>query len=385
MGLDISPVTSSRDLESFLHLPAELRPQDRANATPPLWMRPLLDRRANPYFRHADHELLLARREGRPIGRVALFVDHLCNRTLDERAGIFGLFDCVNSPRVASEILTAAERWLREQGVTLVRGPMGPSMRLGTGVQVDGLGQPPMPGLTNDPPETSFLLEHAGYQPKRDLHAYRLDVGRMSPTVTRSADLARRHKGLVLRRVRSDRAHFDDEVMRLREVINDLPAPGRACAPWSESELKWVAKQIRLIIDPSLVLFVEQDRVPAGLGVAVRNIREGLDGRSPHTSTLDALRIAAAFQLRRIRSARIPLLAVRPQFQFDAGFGKDAQDLGGILALLLTELLGRLRLQGVRWAEVSLVDPMDRPLVELLAAAGGEPYKTYRIYEKRLG
>ncbi len=384
MGLDISPVVNRWDLETFLNLPAELRPGDLANQVPPPWMRPLLDRRSNPYFRHADHELLIVRREGRPVGRVAVFVDHLYNRALNERVGIFGLFDCVNSSRVASELLAAAEGWLREHDVEVVRGPMGPSMRLATGVLVDGRGQPPMPGLSYDPPEISYLLGQAGYQPKRDLYAYRLEVGRLSPEVTRSADLARRRQGLVLRPIRVDRARRDDEAMRLREVINDLPGTGRACAPWSEAELKWVAEKIKLIIDPSLVLFLEQDRVPAGLGVALPNIREALGGRSPHTTAADLLQMISALKLRTLRSARIAMLAVRPQFQFDAGFGRDSQDLGGLLPLLLTELLGRLRLRGVRWAEISLVDPMDRPLIELLTAAGGVPYKTYRIYEKIL-
>lgn len=384
MGFEICPVTSPRDLEAFLRLPGQLRPQDRANETPAPWMRPLLDRRANPYFRHADHLLLLARREGRPVGRVAVFVDHLFNRTLGEQAGIFGLFDCINSSRVASGLLGAAERWLLDQDVAVVRGPLGPSMRIGTGVLVHGQGLPPMPGLTDDPPEVSFLLEQAGYLPKRELHAYRIEVGRIPPEVSRSADHARRRAGLVLRPVRADRAHFDDEMMRLREVINDLPGLGRACAPWSEAELKWVARQIRLIIDPELVLFVEQDRVPAALGVAVRNFREPLGGRSPSASPVDFLRVASSFKLRRLRSARIAMLAVRPQFLFDAGFGADTRTHGGLMPLLLTELLGRLRLQGVEWAEVSLVDPTDRPLVELLAAAGADAYKTYRIYEKNL-
>ncbi len=384
MGFEISPVGNGRDLEAFLGLPAVLRPEDRANQVPPLWMRPLLDRRANPYFRHADHELFLARRDGRPVGRIAVFVDHLCNRTLGEQAGVFGLFDCVNSTRVAADILDRAEGWLKEQNVRVVRGPQGPSMRLGTGVLVHGHGQPPMPGLTYDPPEVSFLLEHAGYQPKRDLHAYRLELSHLQLPVTQAADLARRRPGLILRPVRSDRIRFDDEMMRLREVINDLPGLGRACAPWSEAEAKWVARRIRFIIDPSLVLYAEQDRVPAALGVAVRNIREPLGGKSFSTSTLDFLRMAASFRFQSLRSARIALLAVRPQFQFDAGFGEESRSHGGLLPLLLTELLGRLRLHGVEWAEVSLVDPTDRPLVELLAAARAEPYKTYRIYEKNL-
>ena len=53
--------------------------------------------------------------------------------------------------------------------------------------------------------------------------------------------------------------------------------------------------------------------------------------------------------------------------------------------LLITELSGRLALRGVRWAEISLVDPTDGPLRSLLSEARASVYKSYRVFEKELG
>ncbi len=89
---------------------------------------------------------------------------------------------------------------------------------------------------------------------------------------------------------------------------------------------------------------------------------------------MDSLKIAKALRLKELRTARITLLAVRPQH--------DAGQEGNLAALILAELLGRLRVFGVTSAEISLVDSNDSPLVSLLEAAGAERIKTYRIYEK---
>lgn len=373
MGFAISPVTSARELELFLRVPAILRPENYVNTIPGRWVRPLLDRRRNPYFRHTDHVLLLARRDGRAVGRVAVFVDHLCNRALGQQVGHFGLFDCINSPRVAAQLLEAAERWLQSNRVFVSRGPMGPAMRLGTGLLVEGHGREPMPGMTFDPPELSALVEAAGYEPHRDLHAYRLLTSGLSSALTRSADAARRRTGLVLRSFRS--GSFENDITEIRDVINDLSGLGRACTPWTVDEVRWMARKLWHILDHSAVLIVEQDGVPVAVGMALRNVREVLEGRSPRPSLVDSVLVATSLKMKQIRSARIMLLAVRPRF---------AEGEGDLSALLLAELLGRLSLLNVKWVEISLVDPTDLPLVELMAETGAEIYKTYRIFQKIL-
>jgi hypothetical protein len=247
-------------------------------------------------------------------------------------------------------------------------------MRLGAGLLVEGFGETPMPGIAGSPPELPPLVERAGYAPARELFAYRIATKGLPRQVSSVADDARRGRGLVVRPIRPDR--LSEELPRILEVLNDLPAHGRACSPWSAPELRWTVARLRPILDPGLVLVLELDGMAAGLALAVRNVREALGGRGQGEALLDAARVAAALRLRRVRSARIAVVAVRARFL--------EQGQSGLLALLLTELLGRLQLHGVQWAEISLVDPTDEPLVELLTRSGAQPYKTYRIFEKLL-
>jgi hypothetical protein len=377
MGLEIRAVTNDKELQTFLRVPVLLRPENRVSAVPSRWVRLLLDRRKNPYYRHTDHVFLVAWREGRVVGRIAAFVDHLCNRVRGEQAGSFALFDCLNSLRVAARVFEAAEAWLASKQVSVVRGPLGPAMRLGTGLLIEGHGQVPTIGTSLDPAELGPLIESAGYQGVRDMHAYWLRTDPLPAPVVAAADAARRRRGLSLRTF--DPRRFDEDVVRLGEVMNDAPETGWTCVPWTSEEVRWYARKLWPVLDPSLILFAEQGAEPVGGAFALRNVRDVLGGRNPRASVTDSLRLAAALRLNVVHTARIALLSARARARGPGGGGE-----GDLSALLLAELLGRLRLTGVNEAEVSLVDSGDTVLIDLLTAAGAEVTKTFRVYEKRL-
>jgi hypothetical protein len=80
VSLEVSPVSSRRDRKEFVELPFRLH----ANA--PQWVPPLklerrlfLSPRFNAFFRHADVQLFLARRDGRVVGRISAQIDHAYN------------------------------------------------------------------------------------------------------------------------------------------------------------------------------------------------------------------------------------------------------------------------------------------------------------------
>ena len=54
----------------------------------------LVDPATNPFYRHAQRELFLARRGGRVVGRVAAIHDRLHLETHGDGAGFFGFFEC---------------------------------------------------------------------------------------------------------------------------------------------------------------------------------------------------------------------------------------------------------------------------------------------------
>src|SRR5205823_3315317 len=92
--IDIRRVDGRADFRRFIDYA-----YDR-NAADPHWIPPLrlseherLTPKKNPFFEHADVELLLAWRGGRVAGRIAAIDDRLHREAHRDRTGMFGFFE----------------------------------------------------------------------------------------------------------------------------------------------------------------------------------------------------------------------------------------------------------------------------------------------------
>ena len=139
MALEVSPVRSRRDRREFIELPYRLH----ANAeqwVPPLRLerRVYLNRRLNPFFRHGEAELFLARRGDRVVGRISAQIDLAFNRYHDNAWGMFGFLEVEEDAGALEALLDAAEAWLRERGRDRMVGPMDFTMNDEAGVLIEG-------------------------------------------------------------------------------------------------------------------------------------------------------------------------------------------------------------------------------------------------------
>ncbi len=125
MSLEVRPVASGGELKTFIQLPLALYRNE------PRWVAPLLtdvkkrlDRKRNPFFKHAQAEYFLAWRDGRPVGRISAHIDRNLNEFQDNDWGLWGWFETEDNPETAIALLAAAETWLREHGAGTMVGPM---------------------------------------------------------------------------------------------------------------------------------------------------------------------------------------------------------------------------------------------------------------------
>ena len=61
-----------------------------------------LSRKLNPFFKHGDAELFLARRNGRVVGRISAQVDTDFNTYHDNRWGLFGFLEFEDDQEISS-------------------------------------------------------------------------------------------------------------------------------------------------------------------------------------------------------------------------------------------------------------------------------------------
>ena len=114
------------------------------------------------------------------VGRISAHIDTLA-LTMNPAQGFgpgcgqFGLLDAEDGI-IARALISAAEGWLRNQGMTRVLGPISMSVWEEPGLLVDGYDHPPTIMMGHAKPEYRDWIENAGYKRVKELLTYELDI-----------------------------------------------------------------------------------------------------------------------------------------------------------------------------------------------------------------
>src|SRR5436190_13977898 len=156
MALEIRPVESKKQLETFLRVPWTLGMKSDPNWVPPLLddYRRSLDPKKSPFLKHGEVRCLLALRDGEPVGRISAQTDADFDKQWPHEKGVafFGFFDSKDDPAVARALIDAAADWARSKGRTRMRGPSTLDSKGEGGVLIVGFDTPPRIGMPHNRP-----------------------------------------------------------------------------------------------------------------------------------------------------------------------------------------------------------------------------------------
>ncbi len=374
-AITVHPVETKRDLDDFIALPFRLHADDPA-WVPPLWLerRMALGNEKRPYRQRAQVRLWLARRDGRTVGRISAQMDPLAQER-DPGLGQFGLFAAENDPDIAARLTGCAEDWLRGLGMIRVRGPFGFSINEESGLLVDGFDTPPVLLMPHDLPYAQELLTGQGYAKAMDLYAYMLDSSaELSPQVAAVVNRTP-PRGMTIRPLSMKR--YDDEIRDLITIFNDAWSENWGFVPFTSGEVDDLAKELRPLIQERLVWFAELNGEPAAFMVCLPNLNEAIRDLNGRLLPFGWAKLLWRLKVRGLTSARIPLMGVRKKVS--------ATMAGAMLPFLL---IGALRQQvreiGIRQIELSWILETNPPMRRMAETLCGQPYKTYRLFEKDL-
>jgi hypothetical protein len=372
----IRPIHTRTELDDFVRLPGQLQQHDAQ------WIEPLhIERKLhlssrNPVFEHVTWQGWIAWAGKQPVGRISAQVDSLEQPgPAGEVTGHFGLLEAVDDPAVFAALMTTAEAWLRQKGVQRATGPFSLTINEESGLLVEGFDRPPSMMMGHAPPYYGPRLEAQGYQPAKDLLAYwiRVPEFRFNPAMQQMMD---RVRGQVKIR-QLDRSHFDEELMSLRDIFNDAWSKNWGFVPFTESEFRDLGNNLKLLVPPDMTLIAEVDGRAAAFIVCMPNLNEAIAPLNGHLLPLGWLRLLWRLKVRPPRTARVPLMGVRKEFQFSR--------LGPALALLLIEAeWHRCQQRGIEGVELSWILENNAGMRSILEGIGSDIYKRYRIYEKSL-
>ena len=367
-GFEIIPVQDGPDFKQFLEFPYSLY-RDHPYWVPPLRIaqKELLDREKHPFYAHADVQCFLARRDGKPIGRVAAIHDRNFNEFHGEQAGFFGFFESVEDDAVGAGLLDSARTWLGKRGAKVIRGPVNPSTNYECGLLVDGFDSSPQVMMTYNPPYYAGLIERAGWRKGRDLFAYHILTDRMA--ADRVQRVAARSTDADQMKIRPiNMKAFYEDVGRVWEVYNSAWSRNWGFVPVTKDEFFFMAKDMKAILDPGFVLLGEVKGRVVGFALALPDINQALKHAGGRLFPVGLLKIL--YHKRSIRSVRVLVLGVIEEFR-----------TVGVAAGFYKELFLHAKRRGYRDCEMSWVLEDNKLMNRSIEGFGGKRYKTYRIYE----
>lgn len=375
MGINIRAVVSKADVTTFIKCQWNFYQGDR-NWVPPLLMdrQKLLDTKKNPFYKHSQMQLFLAEENGKVVGRIGAIINDNHNITHEDKVGFFGFFECINRQDVANALFDTAANWLRERGMSHIRGPVNPSMNDECGLLVEGFDSPPVILMTYNPSYYAALIEAYGFAKEKDLYAYILhNKNYQSEKMKRLVNLVRERTGVKIRSMDfKNKAQFKKDVQTLKDIYNQAWEKNWGFVKFTDEEFDFLAGDLKQIADPNLVLIAELEGKPIGFCLALPDINEalihnksgGIIGGLWHLLT----------KQKKISLVRIIVLGVLKEYRRT-----------GIDTVLYADIADRAHDRGIDKGEASWIlednEAMNRALTHTMQA---ERYKNYRMYQKAL-
>jgi ribosomal protein S18 acetylase RimI-like enzyme len=367
---------SRRELSRFFDV------ADRIYASDPNWVAPLRDDLAkvfaleNPFFRHAEMQIFIARRDGVDCGRIVAILDRAHNEFHGEKTAFFGWFESVDDRSVSDLLFEAAALWARERKMKVLRGPANPSLNDECGLLVEGFDSPPVLMMTYNPRYYQALYEAVGFRKAKDLLAFWFEIGPepMARFEKINARLRRNEPGFRTQKI--TKSSLARDLPRVREVYNAAWEKNWGFVPMTAEEMDFMAARLKPLLVPDYALIGELRR-PDGsyepvafiLTLPDYNVAMApLKGRLLPFGWLKFL-----LGTRKIKSIRVLTLGVKKEYRSRG------------LHSLLWEIGLRTSLEkGYTGCEVSWVLEDNDLMIRGLRIWGGKQYKTYRMYDKAI-
>jgi len=366
------PVSDGRGLDRFIAFPYHHYRDD------PLWVpqlrrdiHTLLSPKKNPFFEHAEARYFLAvrRADGKVVGRIGAIKNDAHNREHNDRVGFYGFFESIDDQAVANILFDTAAAWLRARGFDTMRGPMSPSINDECGLLLENNGTPPSLMMPYNPPYYRALHERYGFTKAKDLLAFEGGGATAPERLLRLAGRAAERAGVTLRPLEMKR--FAAEVELVKALYNRAWEKNWGFVPLTEAEIDHLAKQLKPIVVPDLVVFAERAGEVVGFGVGLPDFNLALLHNRSGRLFPGILKVL--WHARKIHRARILLLGVIPELR-----GR------GIDGVLYHWVWNACVKHGMPQGEGGWILEDNAPMVKAAEQLGFHVSKVYRVYDKPL-
>ncbi len=374
-AIEVREANTPRERLQFIKMPWRLYRGD-LHWVPPLIadQKQFLDPKRGVFFKHGEAKLFVAWRDGVPVGRISAQVNPLHEERFHDGKGFFGFFECENDPEAARALFDAAEAWLRARGKRLSEGPLSFGIYDEVGTLVDGFETDPYVMCVHNPRYYGPLIEGAGYAKSVDWLGWwgRVKEGyeSLDPKLHRLKERAMSRSGITFRNV--DLSKLKREVDVVVDVFNRAWDANWGHVPFTQAELERLVDALKIMVVPEASLIVEKEGRPIGMALTLYDGNVAVKKLNGRLFPFGFVKLLT--QIKKTDRMR----------QFAMGVLKEYRGRGIEIALYMSVAEAAYRM-GAREMEMSLIVENNDPMNGTLAYLPVKPYKTWRIYGKRLG
>ena len=222
--------------------------------------------------------------------------------------GYLGSFECSADQTLASALLDAGARWLRERGVAHIRGPVTFDTWHPYRFVVEGHDRPPFLLEPYNPPYYPSLWEGYGFRPVASYVS--MEAGDLAGVIERLEPFHRRalRSGFTFRKL--DLARFDAELALMHTLSQASFAEAPGFHPISLDGFRRIFASARKLGSELTVIAEHQDGRPAGFLFGYPDLSDAVRAMRGSESLVAKARFALA--RRRPRAAVLKTLVVMP-------------------------------------------------------------------------
>lgn len=378
--IEILKVETPADIARFLDLPYDIyRGQ-------PAWRPPLrierkeqLDPQKNPAARDLDRQLFLAIKDGEDMGRIAAFTNPAHDARHDTETAFFGYLDAIDDADVLSRLMEAVESWAVGKGRSRMVGPAQWGVNEEVGLLLEGFEDPNVVLMSYGRPYYAPAVEAAGFSKATDMYAFQADLnaGYPRPKMTRMmVDYAKKSDAVTWRTLNPK--DFQGEVTRAMGIFNDAWSDNWGFLPFPEDAIHHLAKEMKPLIAPERFLIGTIDGELAAFLCMLPDLNELASGFDGKLLPFNWAKLVYRLKTNSAKQARIPLMGLKKKFH-------NTRKGLSLIAALCEDSFEAARQAGFTHCELSWILEDNEGMIAICKQASAVPYKTYRMYEKRIG
>ncbi len=375
MSLEIVEVKNRKQLKDFIYLPEKIH-KNHKNWVPPIYMDEFnfFNPKKNKSFNYSDTIMLLAYKNGEPVGRIMGIIQHRYNELHNENDARFAFMETYEDFEVFKALLESIENWAREKGCDNLVGPLGFSDKDPQGFMIEGFDEPIVIASNANFPYMPEFTERMGYKKKVDLVVYKIEIPDKTPELYQRLyeRIMNRYKDKIKIYEFKTRRELKPWIKPALRLLNETFKDIYAFSPFEEYEMDEFANRYIFLLDPEFIkLITDKNDQPLAFFIAMPDISQGVIESRGRMLPFGFLKVLRA--QKKTKQLDLLLGGIKDEYR---GKGLDI-------------ILGKLMFDSIRKRGFKVVDSHleleNNYLVRHeMERMGGKVYKRYRIFYKPL-